>query len=162
MDIGCYPIAMSRFLCGREPKRVLALVDRDPKLGTDRRTSALLDFDPGECVFSCSTQAEPFQTMKVLGTKARVEIEIPFNAPPYRPCKIHVDTGKDLFGGGRRTEEFPVCDQYTIQGDEFSKAILEGGSAPVPLEDALGNMAVIEALFRSAVSGHWETPITKG
>lgn len=162
MDIGCYPIAMSRFLFGREPKRVLALVDRDPKLGTDRRTSALLDFDPGECVFSCSTQAAPFQTMKVLGTKARVEIEIPFNAPPDRPCKIHVDTGKDLFGGGRRTEEFPVCDQYTIQGDEFSKAILERGSPPVPLEDALGNMAVIEALFRSGVSGHWETPITKG
>lgn len=160
MDIGCYPITMSRFLYGREPKRVLALIDRDPKLGTDRQVSALLDFDPGECVFTCSTQLVPFQTIRILGTKARIEIEIPFNAPPDRPCRIDIDTGKDLFGGGRRTEEFAICDQYTLQGDAFSKAILENGTVPVPLEDALGNMAVIEALFRSAESGRWETPNT--
>lgn len=158
MDIGCYPITMSRFLYGREPKRVLASIERDPQLGTDRRTSALLDFDPGECVFSCSTQSVAFQTMQILGTKARLEIEIPFNAPPDRPCRIDIDTGKDLFGGGRRTEEFAVCDQYTLQGDAFSKAILENSPAPVPLEDALGNMAVIEALFRSGESGCWERP----
>jgi predicted dehydrogenase len=158
MDIGCYPITMSRFLYGREPKRVLALVDRDPKLGTDRRSSALLDFAPGECVFSCSTQAVPFQAIQIFGTKARIEIDIPFNAPPDRPCNIHIDTGKDLFGGGRRTEQFAICDQYTIQGDEFSKAILEKRPVPVTLEDALGNMAVIDALFRSAESGRWEAP----
>ncbi len=160
MDVGCYPITMSRFLYGREPKRVLALIDRDPKLGTDRRSSAILDFDPGECVFSCSTQLVPFQTIQILCTKARIEIEIPFNAPPDRPCKIDVDTGKDFFGGGRRTEQFPVCDQYTLQGDAFSRAIFQKRPVPVPLEDALGNMAVIEALFLSAESGHWEPPNT--
>jgi predicted dehydrogenase len=162
MDIGCYPITMSRFLYGREPKRVLALVDRDPQLGTDRRSSALLDFSPGECVFSCSTQLVPFQTIQALGTKARLQIDIPFNAPPDRPTKIHIDTGKDLFGGGSRTEEFEVCDQYALQGDAFARAILKRGPVPVPLEDALNNMAVIEALFRSAESGHWEAPSSQG
>jgi predicted dehydrogenase len=29
---------------------------------------------------------------------------------------------------------------------------------PVSLEDALKNMAVIDAIFRSAESGKWETP----
>jgi predicted dehydrogenase len=52
--------------------------------------------------------------------------------------------------------EFAPCDQYTIQGDLFSRAIREGGEVPVPLEDAIKNMAVIEAVFRSAKSGSWE------
>jgi len=87
-----------------------------------------------------------------------VQIEIPFNAPPDRPCRLRVDSGADLFGGGARTEEFPVCDQYTIQGDLFSKAVREGGDVPTPLEDSIKNMAVIEALYRSAKENTWIRP----
>ena len=96
--------------------------------------------------------------MHMFGTTGRIEIEIPFNAPPDRPCHILIDDGRDLFGGGMCMEEFPVCDQYTLQGDAFSRAIQENGEAPVPLEDAVRNMAVIEAAFRSAESGTWERP----
>jgi len=85
-------------------------------------------------------------------------LEIPFNAPPDRPCRIFIDSGSDLFGGGVRVEDFPVCDQYTLQGDLFSKALREGTPPPVSAEDAAGNMAVIEAIFRSAESGTWERP----
>ena len=99
----------------------------------------------------------PYQTFQAFGTKGRVQIEIPYNAPPDRPCRIFVDNGRDLFGGGLRTEEFPICDQYTIQGDAFSRAILEGSPVPVPLEDALKNMTVIEAVFKAGRSGQWET-----
>jgi hypothetical protein len=88
----------------------------------------------------------PYQKVQILGTKARIELEIPFNAPPDRPTRLLVDTGKDLFGGGLRTEEFPVCDQYTIQSDLFSQAVRQGGDVPTPLEDSLRNMAVIEML----------------
>ena len=95
-----------------------------------------------------------------MGTKGRIEIEIPFNAPIDRPCRIFIDDGRDLFGGGIITETFPICDQYTIQGDVFSRAVREGTEVPVPLEDAIKNMAVIEAIFRSAESGKWETPQT--
>jgi len=80
------------------------------------------------------------------------------NAPPDRAVKLLVDSGADLFGGGIEEETFPICDQYTLQGDAFSRAILDGGEVPVPLEDAIANMAVIEALFRSAKSGQWERP----
>ena len=158
MDIGCYAITMSRFLFESEPARVIAKLDRDPQLGTDRLASAILDFPFGQSVFTCSTQLVPYQRMQILGTKGRIEMEIPFNAPPDRPCRIFVDDGSDAGGRNARIEEFPVCDQYTIQGDLFSKAILENTEVPVPLEDAVANMAAIDALFRSSGTGTWEVP----
>ena len=158
MDIGCYPITMSRFIFGEEPTGVVGLLDRDPDFKTDRLSSAILKFPSGQSVFTCSTQAVPYQRMQFLGTKGRIEIEIPFNAPNDRPTRIFIDDGRDVFGGGIRTETIPVCDQYTVQGDAFSRAIREGSEAPVPLEDAIANMAVIEAIFLAAESGRWEKP----
>jgi len=140
MDIGCYPVTLSRMIFGCEPVRVTSSVERDPEFGTDRLTSAILDYPQGQCVFSCSTQLNPYQRVLIFGTKGRVEIEIPFNALPDRPMRIIVEPGG--------IEELPVCDQYTIQGDLFSRAILEDGPVPVSLEDALGNMLVIEAVFK--------------
>jgi predicted dehydrogenase len=158
MDIGCYPINTSRFLFSEEPKRVSAVLEKDPTFQVDRLTSAVLEFPSGHAIFTCSTQLVPYQRMQVLGTKGRIEIEVPFNAPNDRPCRIFVDDGRDLVGGGITVETFPTCDQYTIQGDVFSRAIREKTAPPVPLTDAIKNMAVIEAVFRSAESGRWETP----
>ena len=158
MDIGCYPVHVSRFLFGGEPRRVLALVERDPELGVDRLTSGLLDFPSGRATFTCSTQLVPHQRVELLGTRGRIEIEVPFNAPPDRPTRILLDDGSALAGRGAEPLEFPPCDQYTIQGDLFSRAVREGGAQPIPLEDAVGNMAVIDALCRSAESGRWEAP----
>ncbi len=157
-DIGCYLIHTARYAFGREPRRVVALVERDRKLGTDRLASALLDFAGGHATFTCSTQMIPYQKVNFLGARGRIEIEIPFNAPTDRPTRLFIDATGDLSGSGMREETFPVGDQYTIQGDAFAKAVLEGGEVPVPLEDSIGNMAVIEAIFRSADSGRWETP----
>jgi predicted dehydrogenase len=158
MDIGCYPITTSRFIFDEEPSRVMALIQRDPDMKTDRLTSAILEFPSGQAVFTCSTQLVPYQRMQFLGTKGRIEIEIPFNAPNDRPCRIFVDDGGNIFGENISSESFPTCDQYTIQGDVFSRAIRENHEVPVPLEDAIKNMAVIEAIFRSAESGKWESP----
>jgi predicted dehydrogenase len=158
MDIGCYPINTSRFTFREEPTRVLGLVERCPQMKTDRLTSAILDFPSGHSTFTCSTQLVAYQRSQFFGTKGRIEIQIPFNAPPDRPCRIFIDDGRDVFGSGITNEEFPVCDQYTIQGDVFSRAVREGGEVPVSLEDAVKNMAVIEAIFRSAESGRWEKP----
>jgi predicted dehydrogenase len=160
MDIGCYPINISRFLFGEEPVQVFGLAEKDPEMKTDRLTSAILDFPSGQSIFTCSTQLVPYQRINVFGTKGRIEVEIPFNAPIDRPCRILIDDGSDLFGGGITAETLPVCDQYTIQGDAFSRAILENTEVPVPLEDAIKNMAVIEAVFRSAASGKGEAPIS--
>jgi predicted dehydrogenase len=158
MDIGCYPITMARFLFEREPARVSAIIDRDPHMGTDRLTSALLDFAPGQAIFTCSTQMVPFQRMQILGTRGRIDIEIPYNIPPDRPSRIFIDDGAELAGRSARIEEFPTADQYTIQGDEFSRAVQENTEVPVPLEDALKNMQVIDAVLRAGGSGKWEKP----
>jgi len=155
-DIGCYPITMARFLFEREPARVAASIERDPEMHTDRLSSMLLDFAPGQAVFTCSTQLVPFQRMQVLGTKGRIDMEIPYNIPPDRPSRIFVDDGSELGGRSARAEEFATVDQYTIQGDAFSRAIQEDGEVPVPLENALGNMKVIDAVFRAGESGSWE------
>jgi predicted dehydrogenase len=100
----------------------------------------------------------PYQRVQFFGTKGRIELEIPFNAPPDRPTRLFVDDGGDLSGSGITTETFPVCDQYTLQGDAFSRAVLDNTEVPVSVEDAIGNMAAIEAVFRSANSGRWEAP----
>jgi len=157
-DIGCYPINTSRFIFGEEPRRVMALIERDPQMQVDRLASGMLDYPSGQAIFTCSTQLVPYQRMQFFGTRGRIEIEIPFNAPPDRPCRIFLDDGSDLFGASIREESLPVCDQYTIQGDVFSRAVRGEGEVPVSIGDAVRNMAVIDALFRSAESGRWETP----
>lgn len=153
MDIGCYPIHTSRWIFGTEPTRVSATIDRDPAFGTDRLVSAILEYPSGQAVFTCGTQMAPYQRMQFFGTGGRVEIEIPVNAPPDKETRISVQTTES------RTETFGICDQYTLQGDAFSRAILDGSEVPVPLEDSVRNMAVIEALFRSAESSTWELPL---
>jgi predicted dehydrogenase len=157
-DIGCYCIQASRYAFAQEPTRVVAKIEHDPGLHTDRLTSAILDFPSGQSIFTCSTQLIPYQRVQFFGTKGRIEIEIPFNAPKDRPTRIFVDSTGDLTGSGITTETFPVGDQYTMQGDDFSKAVLENTEVPVPLEDAISNMAVIEAIFRSGETGQWESP----
>jgi predicted dehydrogenase len=158
LDIGCYLINTSRFILGREPLRVAGTVERDPAMKIDRLTSMLLDYGGVHLAGTCSTQQVYYQRMQMFGTLGLIEIRIPFNAPLDRPCQIVVDTGKDLFGGGQEVIEVPTSNQYTIQGDLFSKAVLDGAPVPEPLEDSVRNMECIEAVFRSAESGRWETP----
>jgi predicted dehydrogenase len=147
MDIGCYPITISRFMYEAEPRRVLSLIERDPVFATDSLTTAVLDFPNGHATFTCSTRLAPYQRMTFLGTEGRIEVLIPFNAPNDRPTQITVDD--DVI-------EFPICDQYEIQGSLFSQAVRENTEQPIPLEDAISNMAVIDAVFRSATTGNWE------
>lgn len=156
MDIGCYMVLAGRYGFEQEPERVVALIDRDPEMETDRLTSAMMEFAGGQAVFTCSTQLVPYQRLEFLGTRGRIELEVPVNAAPEREARLNIDTGVDLYGGGVTTETFPLCDQYGLEGDAFSQAILGDTEVPVPLEAAVKNMAVIEAIFRSGKSGQWE------
>lgn len=154
LDIGCYCISLSRFLFGKKPTRVMGIVENDPVLKTDRMASGVMDFGEGTSSFTCATQLFGYQRVQILGTKGSVEIEIPFNAPPDKETRIwiHSDEG---------TEEitFPVCDQYSLQGDMLSKAILEDGPVPTPLIDAIENMSVIDAIFESGKRSSWVVPV---
>jgi predicted dehydrogenase len=155
MDIGCYLVHTSRMLFERDPVRVCALMDRDPAMHVDRLTSVMLDFAGAQSIGTCSTQLVPYQRVHLFGTRGRIEIPIPFNAPPDRATRLFVDDGSDLEGKRIETIEFAACDQYTIQGDLLSRAILDGRPAPYALEDSVRNMRVIDALMRSAAGEGW-------
>jgi len=157
-DIGCYPITGARFVFEDEPARAMGLIERDPEWGIDRLTSAILEFSGGHATFTCSTQIVPYQRIHFFGTSGRIEIEIPFNAPPDRPCRIFIDDGTQLGNAGVQVEELPTTDQYTVQGEVISDAIRSGKPLEFPLENALHGMRIIDAVFRSAETGHWELP----
>jgi predicted dehydrogenase len=159
MDIGCYPLRTSRFIFGEEPLRVIGCIERDPSFKTDRLTSAILEFPRGQCIFTVSTQMVYYQRMQFFGSEGRVDIEIPFNAPTDKPARILIDNGKDLYAGASQVvETVPICNQFTIQADLFSKAIRDNSELPNTLEDSIHNTAVIDAVFRSAATGTWEIP----
>jgi predicted dehydrogenase len=147
-DIGCYTVSAARFIFGAEPVRVSGIVEYDPVTQTDRLASGVLDFGQGTSTFTCSTLLTRYQRVNIFGTRGRIEIEIPFNAPSDRPCKIWYQHGNE-----REEIQFDPCNQYTLQGDAFSKAVLDNTAVPTPIEDAVANMKVIEAVIRSAKSG---------
>ncbi len=156
MDIGCYLIVTSRMVFGEEPRRAMGLIDRDPFSGVDTLTSILLDYPSGQALGMCSTRAVSYQRVQVFGTAGRLEVEIPFNAPNDRPCRLWVDDGRDACGGGVETIELETCDQYRLQGDRFARAVMEQTPLPYPLEMSVKNMEIIEAVVRSAETGEWQ------
>lgn len=155
LDIGCYLVNTSRMIFEAEPRRVCALIEEQPDGGVDYMASMMLDFGGRHAVGTCSTQLAHAQQITIAGTLGRVEIEIPFNAPPDVPCRIFVEDSPPGAVPDRHVAEFDTCDQYTIQGDLFSRAAIEGRPAPYPLEDSVKNMRVIDALFRSGATGAW-------
>jgi predicted dehydrogenase len=156
LDIGCYCVIAGRYLFDAEPKRVVALVDRDPEFRTDRLASVIADFGDGrQLSFVCGTQSAGRQTIEVFGTDASLEIVIPFNAPADEKTAILVGNGlqRDMY----RREIIPPVDQYTAQAETFALAVLGQQSLPYGIEDAIAQMQVLDAIFRSEKSGNWES-----
>ncbi len=157
MDIGCYQISLSRWLFDAEPTRVLGRIEEDPDFGVDRLADGLLEFSTssgrGTSSFTCSTQLVPHQRVNAFGAEGRVELEIPFNAPPDRPCVLWIQSGSDE----PVREELPIADQYTLQAEAFGRAVLNDTLVPTPLTDAVANLRVIEALRESDARDAWAT-----
>lgn len=147
MDIGCYCISISRFLFGREPDSVIGDIDIDPDFGTDRKASGILTFGDSTATFTCSTQMHNYQRAFIFGTDGIIEIEIPFNAPADKHVSIYLTKN-----GTRETHTIPSADQYKLQVDEFCKSIINNSAVPTPLDDAVANMKVIDAMFESGKS----------
>jgi predicted dehydrogenase len=158
-DIGCYPIVIGRYIFGAEPVRVVSLIDRDPNFKTDRTASGMLDFGNGRhLTFTSSTQAANYQRINILGSRQRLEVVIPFNAPQGGAMTILTDAGKELAGKAAKPIKLPKADQYQLQGETFSRALRGKEKLEFGLEDAILQMRVIDALFRSEKTGNWEKP----
>ncbi len=150
-DIGCYAVSSARFLMGTEPGRVVSLVRRDPRFKTDTLSSALLDFGKTRALFTVATQTFPAQRVDIFGSGGSLSFPTCFNIAPDVPAQMTVTTGL-----GPRVVSTPAVDQYALLFEGFSRAVREGGQAPFPPEDAVSNMKVLDALFRSETSGGWE------
>ena len=158
-DVGCYPIVTARYVFGTEPDRAIALVDRDPQLGVDRVTSGLLGFPGGgQLTFSSALQLAPYQRVAILGTEGRIELAVPFTPAKEYGCRLTIDSGRSLDGGSAEFEDFAPFDQFAAQCDLAAAVFRHETTQEFPIEDAIANMRVIDALYRSAASGHWETP----
>ena len=156
MDIGCYMTIFSRWMLGAEPKRAVGLIERDPGFGTDRLASAILDFGDGRrSVWTTSTQLAPTQRFTVLGTKGRLEVEIPFNATQGGAMKIYLDNGKQLADASAKAIKLPKADQYQLQGEAFSRAVTGQEPLAYGVDDAIRQMRIIDALFKSEKLGRW-------
>ncbi|MDC7240831.1 MAG: Gfo/Idh/MocA family oxidoreductase [Spirochaetales bacterium] len=155
LDIGCYPVTTSRFIFDEEPLRVASVLEHDPESGVDRLASVLMDFPSGQASFTVGTQLVPHQRMNIFGSEGRLEVEIPFNAPPDKGCRLFKGEG-GFYPGDQEIFELDVCDQYTLQAESFVRTIRGEQENHVPLEDALRNMKVLEAIFRAGESGRWE------
>jgi predicted dehydrogenase len=158
-DVGCYPLVTARYLFGCEPERAIALVERDPLMGIDRLTSGLLAFPGGgQLAFTSSLQLAPYQRVTILGSEGRIEVGVPFTPQAQHACRIVIDSGKSLDGSSAEFETFDPIDQYAAQCDLAAQVFLGESTQEFPIEDAIANMRVIDALYRSAASGRWEVP----
>ena len=158
LDIGCYPITMARWLFGEEPLEVVGQLEFDPDMHVDRVGSALLRFSSGQAAFTFGGQVALHQQMKMFGTRGHITLDIPFNPPPNLPGRMVVDDGRDLVGSGSEVFTFPPINQYTVQATRFSEAVRGLNTVAVSIDDAINNMRVIDAIFRSAQSHRWESP----
>ncbi len=149
MDIGCYPISLSRYLFESEPKSVSAAIEYDPIFKTDILASGVMEFEDGSSTFFSATQIAEGQGVKIFGTDAFIEMEIPFNPPTDKKTRIIINRDEE-----KEIIEFDICDQYSIQADLFTLAIIEDKPVPTPLQDAIDNMKVIEGLIESDKTGH--------
>ncbi|MFJ6324849.1 MULTISPECIES: Gfo/Idh/MocA family protein [unclassified Rhizobium] len=159
LDVGCYAVNTARLLFGAEPVRAIAALERDPVFETDRLTSGLMEFPGGrQLVFTCATQLALTQKVTILGTRGRMELEVPFNAPSDAQTTIVIDSGEDLAGSGRQEIVIDAVDQYREQADAFATTILTGAPLVADLNDAIANMRALDALLRSTTTGRWEAP----
>ena len=157
LDVGFYPVTMSRFCFDDEPTAVAATMEHDADAGVDVMTSAILRFPRGHAIFTCGMQLAPEQRAQLLGSKGHIDIGHAWNPASDQPCALVLETSDRLEVTAAERIEFAPVNQYTILAQLFARAAATGGPAPIPLEDSIKNMAVLDALRRSATSGRWET-----
>jgi predicted dehydrogenase len=158
-DVGCYPLVTARYIFGAEPTRAIATINRDADSGVDTLTGGLLEFpNGGQLVFSCAFRAAAYQRVTILGTDGRIEMPVPFTPPKDMACRIIIDSGKSLDGTSAVFEDFPAVDQYALQCDAAAAVFCGETAQEFPIEDGMATMRIIDALYRSAVSGRSEAP----
>jgi predicted dehydrogenase len=144
MDLGAYCINFLRACVGEEPQVVAATPTLlHPEIDVAMR--ARLAFPGGaEAVFECSHKAEAFETwVTVEGEHGALHCDNPFL--PTQGVSVTVDVG-----GESRTTVFDEPPTYVFQARALAQVIRDGAPVLTPGADGVGNMAVIDAVYRKA------------
>ena len=156
LDVGSYCSAIARLVFDDEPVRAMALLDRDPRFGTDRFVTAVLEFRGGHASFFCSTQSSRCQVVQIVGTTGWMRAEVPFAHPPDLPARLLI--GSNVAPGTEPDEivRFDPVNQYRLQAERFGRQVRGAAPSRWPLETGVANLRVLDALRRSGESGRWE------
>jgi predicted dehydrogenase len=142
-DIGCYTIHSARMMFGSKPDYVEATARHHR--GVDVVTSAVLSFPTGHATFTVSVEQAGSQGMHIVGMKGSISIERPYNPWIGQNATITIETAT-----GVDAQTIPETDQFQIEIERFSSAILSGSEFEVPMHDSLSNMDVIDRVFAAA------------
>ncbi|MEY4588239.1 MAG: hypothetical protein RL497_315 [Pseudomonadota bacterium] len=155
MDVGCYGISVARWILNAEPVRVVGQLDIHPVYQVDQLASLNMHFASGAVAnVLCGTKMEAGQGVYISGTEGSITLERPFYCVGEEPNVVQ------LRRDGQVTHhEFPGMDQYQFMLEAFADSCFNGLAAPTPMNDALANMRVIDAVFSSARTGQWQPVI---
>jgi predicted dehydrogenase len=162
-DLGSYVISGFHQIFGRPPLRVVGAIDRDPRFGVDRLTSAILDYGDAQATLTVSSQAggsgwASQQQLFALGSTGWLRADFPYAQARPTACQIEIGEASGAGGLPTRRLTFEPVDQYALQIDRFSRLLLGQDVQSWPIEDALMTLAIIEAVFESAREGGWRAP----
>src|SRR6185436_10509099 len=161
-DLGSYAIAVCNLLFKRAAKRVVAAVERDPGFGTDRLSTALLDYGDRHATFTVATQAGPsgwgtHQQLTVVGAKGWLRFDFPCAHARPAACMLELGDEQTVGSFPSVTYKFEPVNQYAREVERFSRFILGQKVSAWPIEDSLLILRTIEALFESARTNSWQT-----
>lgn len=154
-DLGCYTAMAARYVFGAEPRRVLAVMERNAA-GIDMFTSVIMDFGAGrQATFMVSLAQASSQSIQIVCERGFITLPQAYVPSRRDPNLILIDTSSDHADSDVTTLQFPPLDQYEAEVTNFSRAV-RGKDAPYfDLADARANAAVCDAVFASADTGCW-------
>lgn len=151
MDIGIYSLNAARCLTGEEPVSVSALesTDRnDPRFAqVEDRIAFTLRFPSGAIAECLSSYSSNHNEYRVTGDKGFIDLE-PATAYDGQSMRVRRDGRTET-----RTLSQPPEIQFAGQLDHLSECVLSGAAPIVPGEEGLRDVALIEAIYRSAREG---------
>ena len=142
-DVGCYCVSGLRLAFGDEPRRTSAYAQFDEE-GAERELAAVLEFEAGLGVVSCSISSVRRERMEIVGTEGKISLDAPFRADKAGG-KLEITRS-----GETSTETFGEADPYRAELEEFAAAVRENRESAVGPREILGNVRAIGALLGSA------------
>jgi len=145
MDVGCYPVNLARLITGQEPLSVAAFQHASE---VDDTLVGVMRFpDNTLAEVECSIESDERARAEIVGTQGSIVIESPWHPGDEQARFILRHNGRD------ETIVTPGANRYQLEVEDFVDAVVTGRPPRWPVEDAIANMAVIDALLTSARTG---------